>query len=133
VDRARTRTAPVSAPGLRLGRGLKSCPDEDSDDLNGGKEVDGVLFEASCDRAGVLELVKEALDEIALSIQDFAVAPGHAPASGGRNAGSDAALAQERAEPISIIGLVADEAAIGREHIDHRAPPYRRGQATTAR
>jgi hypothetical protein len=30
----------------------------------------------------------------------------------------DAALAQERAEPISIVGLVADEAAIGREHVD---------------
>jgi hypothetical protein len=77
-----------------------------------------MLFEAGCDPAGVLEPVEEALDEIALSIEDLAVAPWHAPALGGRNAGPDAALAQERAEPIGIVGLVGDEAAVGRNDVD---------------
>jgi hypothetical protein len=45
-----------------LGRGLKSCPEQDSDELNGGKEVGGVLFEACGDAAGMFELVEEALD-----------------------------------------------------------------------
>jgi hypothetical protein len=109
-----------AAPESPLGCGLKSCPDEDSDDLNGGKEVDGVLLEAGSDPAGVLEPVEEALDEIALSIQDFAVVAWHAPASGGRNAGPDAALAQERAQPVGIIGLVGNEAAVGRQDVDQR-------------
>jgi len=54
------RTCGESAPGL--GRGLKSCPEQDSDELNGGKEVGGVLFEACGDAAGMFELVEEALD-----------------------------------------------------------------------
>lgn len=86
--------------------------------MNSGQEVDGVLFEASCDPAGVLEPVEEALDEIALSVQDFAVAPRHAPASRGRNAGPNAALAQKLPEPVRIVGLVGDEAAVGRQDID---------------
>jgi hypothetical protein len=86
--------------------------------LNGGEEVDGVLFEAGCDPTGVLELVEEAFDEIALPVEDLAVAPRHAPASGRRNAGPDAPLAQALAEPVCVIGLVAEEAAVGREHID---------------
>lgn len=77
-----------------------------------------MLFEAGCDPAGMLEPVEEALDEIALPIQDLAVAPRHVAASGGRNAGPDAALAQELAEPVGIVGLVGDEAAIGRKDID---------------
>jgi hypothetical protein len=71
--------------------------------LNGCQEVDGVLFEAGCDPASVLELVEEALDEIALSIQDFAVAPRHTPASGRWNAGPDLALAQALAEPVGVV------------------------------
>jgi hypothetical protein len=67
---------------------------------------------------GVLETVQEALDEIALPIQDFAVAPRHVPASGGRNAGPDATLAQELAEPVGIVSPVADEATVGRRDID---------------
>src|SRR6185437_9187333 len=50
------------APPQDLGRGLKSCPEQDSDELNGGKEVGGVLFEACGDAAGMFELVEEALD-----------------------------------------------------------------------
>lgn len=86
--------------------------------MNGGKEVGGVLFEAGCDPAGVLDLVEEPFDEIALPIQDFAVAARHAPASGRRNAGPDAPLAQVLAKPVSIVGLVADEAAVGRKSLD---------------
>ena len=77
-----------------------------------------MLVEACCDSAGVLDLVEEALDEVALSVQDFAVAPGHTPASGRRNAGPDAALAQELAEPVGVVGLVGDEAAVGRQDVD---------------
>jgi len=86
--------------------------------LNGGKEVDGVLFEAGCDPAGVLDPVEEALDEIALPIEDLAVVPWRAPASGRRNAGPDAAFAQEVAEPVGVVGLVGDEAAVGRNDVD---------------
>jgi hypothetical protein len=77
-----------------------------------------MFFEASCDPAGMFEPVEEALDEIALPIQDLAVAPWHGSASGGRNAGPDAALAQEHTQPVGIIGLVGDEAAVGRQDVD---------------
>ena len=72
-----------------LGRGLKSCPDQDGDDLNGSDEVNGVFFEAGGDAAGVFDLVEEAFDEIALPIQDLAVASRHSATSGGRDAGSN--------------------------------------------
>ncbi len=77
-----------------------------------------MLFEAGCDPAGVLDLVEEPFDEIALPIQDLAVAARHAPASSGRNAGPDASLAQVLAKPVGIVGLVADEAAVGRKSLD---------------
>lgn len=102
----------------RLGRGLKFCPYSDGDDLNGGEEVDGMLFEAGCDPAGVLELVEEAFDEIALPVEDLAVAPRHASAPGRWDAGPDAPLSQALAEPVGVIGLVAEEATIGWEHVD---------------
>ena len=86
--------------------------------MNGGKEVDGMFFEAGCDPAGMLEPVEEALDEIALPIQDLAVATRHVSASGGRNAGPDAALAREQAQPVGIIGLVSDEAAVGWQDVN---------------
>jgi len=86
--------------------------------LNGGKEVDGMFFEAGCDPAGMLKPVEEALDEIALPIEDLAVSSRHVSASGGRNAGPDAALAQEHAQPVGIIGLVGDEAAVGWQDVD---------------
>ena len=108
-------------PNGKAGRGLKSCPEQDGDDLNGGQEVDGVFFEAGCDPAGVFELVEEAFDEIALPIQDLAVASRHPAASGRRDAGSDAALAQEFAEPVGVVGFVGDEATMGRNHVEQSA------------
>lgn len=86
--------------------------------MNSGKEVDGVLFEAGCDPASMLDPVEESLDEIALPIQNLAVAARHAPASGGWNAGPDTALVQELAEPVGIVSLVGDEAAVGRKDVD---------------
>jgi hypothetical protein len=68
---------------------IKSWPDSDGDNLNGGEEVDRVGFEAGCDPAGVLELVEEAFNEIALPVKDLAVAPRHASASGRWDAGPD--------------------------------------------
>jgi len=56
--------------GLPLGRGL-IIPDPDSggDESNGRQEVSGELVEAGGDASEVLELVEEALDEVALPVE----------------------------------------------------------------
>lgn len=89
--------------------------------MNGGEEVDGVFFEAGGDPASVFEFVEEAFDEIALPIQDLAVAARPSPASSGWDAGSDMALAQELTEPVGVVGFVSDEATIGWNHIEQSA------------
>lgn len=80
-----------------------------------------MLLEPSGDATSVLELVEEALDEIALAVEDLAVVTRYPATAGRRDAGSDAALAQELAEPIGIVGLVGDESAVGGDHVDQRA------------
>ena len=105
----------------RLGRGLKSCPEQDSDDLNGGKEVGGVFFEAGGDAASMFELIEEALDEIALAVEDLAVASRHSAAAGCRNASANAALAQDVSEPVGVVGLVGDQAAMDGYHVEQAA------------
>ena len=77
-----------------------------------------MLLEARGDASGMFELVEEALNEIALPIQKLAVAARHPTAAGRRNAGANAPLAQERAEPVGIIGLVGDQPAVGWHHVE---------------
>lgn len=80
-----------------------------------------MLVEACGNATGMFKLVEEALDEIALSVEDLAVASRHSAASGGWDAGTDAALVQELAEPVGVVGLVGDQAAVGGYHVEQGA------------
>lgn len=121
LDAITVHATRAAAERRALDRGLKSSPEQDSDDLNGGKEVEGMLLEARGDAASVFELVEEALDEIALAIEELAVAAGHPAVSGRRDAGTDASLTHEGAKPVDIAGLAGDEPAFGRVHIEQGA------------
>ena len=75
----RGRLVPQGRPCRPLGHGLKTGPEQDSDELRSGKEVAGVLFEAGRGAAGMLELVEEVLDEVVLVVKELAIAESSLP------------------------------------------------------
>src|ERR1051326_4342818 len=87
----------------------KAHPDTSGGELDDGKVVGVVLFEACSDGSEMLELVEEALDEIAVAIEEGAEgrdvdAPRH-----GLDVGPRAALGQAGAQSVAVVGAVGEQ------------------------
>ena len=77
--------------------------------MNSGKEVSGEFVIACGDGAKVLELIEEALDEVAFAIErEVAVPRGLAMGDRG-NHRADLALIESLDQPIGVVSLVADQ------------------------
>ena len=95
---------------------MSSVEEDDSGcELDAGEEISGELVVTRGYAAEVLELVEEALDEVALALERE-IAGAEALAVGlGRDHRGDAPLGQAVDEPIGVEGLVADQSGgVGR-------------------
>ena len=83
--------------------------DDGGGELNGGEEVSSELVVSCGDAAEVLELVEEALDEVALAVErEVAMARGDAIGLG-RDDRGDAPRLQGQDQGVGVIGLVGQE------------------------
>src|SRR5258705_10373146 len=97
----------------------KSHPDTGRGKLDEREIVGVVLFEARGDSSKVLELVEEALHEIAQVVEKGAESwPVHAPGYG-LDVGPGAALGHARAQGVAVIGAVAEQDLARTEGAQH--------------
>src|SRR5258706_7115310 len=96
-----------------------SHPDTGRGKLDEREIVGVVLFEARGDSSKVLELVEEALHEIAQVVEKGAESwPVHAPGYG-LDVGPGAALGHARAQGVAVIGAVAEQDLARTEGAQH--------------
>jgi hypothetical protein len=77
--------------------------------MDAGEEISGELVVACGDGAKVLELVEEALDEVAFAIEREIAVARHLAVGLGRNHGGDVAPFEHADEGISIEGFIAQQ------------------------
>src|SRR6202023_1195846 len=80
-----------------------------SGELHSGKEISGEFVVACGDSAEVLELIEEALDEVAFAIEREVACPLDLTVGFGRDDRSDFPLREDLDEPIGIVGLVSNQ------------------------
>ena len=80
----------------------------DASELDHGEERRAELVVARGDASVIFEFVEEALDEVALLVEPGAEADRTFAIGLGRDVGPAAALADHRAQPVGVIGLVAE-------------------------
>ena len=93
----------------RLGRGLKPGPEAGGGDEGGGEVVPGELVIAGRDPSKVLELVKEALDQIALSVEFVLDGSLDLAVPLGRDVCLSAGLGDKIDDCLRVIATVSDE------------------------
>src|SRR5258705_2303031 len=97
----------------------KSHPDAGRGKLDEREIVGVVLFEARGDSSEVLELVEEALHEIAEAVEKGAESwPVHAPGHG-LDVGPGATLGHARAQRVAVIGAVGEQDLARTEGAEH--------------
>ena len=77
--------------------------------LNAGEEISGQFVVACGDSSKVLELVEEALDEIALTVEDKITSPRRLAVGFRRNHGGDFALGERIEQRVGVVRLVANQ------------------------
>ena len=93
----------------RLGRGLKPGPEAGGGDEGGGEVVPGELVIAGRDPSKVLELVKEALDQVALSVEFVLDGSLDLAVPLGRDVCLSAGLGDKIDDCLRVIATVSDE------------------------
>lgn len=101
-----------------LGRGLKPYPEARGREQDGGEEVSGRFVVAGRDAAEVLQLVEEAFDEIALSIDCAVDRALNLAVTAGRDMSPPAAAFDQIDQGASIISAIGDEIAAGFDLFD---------------
>lgn len=105
--------------GFDLGRGLiSSDPEAGRGEQDGGEEVPGQLVETGCDASEVLQLVEEAFDQIALTVEfggDWAL---DHPGPLRRDMRSAADGSDQVEYGSGVIAAIGDEIAIWSEALD---------------
>ena len=107
ADRPRTRAVSIH---IHRDWGLSSVEQNDSgDQLNRGEKISGEFVIAGRNGAKVLNLVEEALDEVAFAVEcEIAIALGLSVGFGG-NYRRDLPLCEALDERISVVGFVCDQ------------------------
>jgi hypothetical protein len=77
--------------------------------MDASEKISGELVVTCCDSAKVLEFVEEALDEVALAIEDEITRQWKRAAGMGRNDRGDLPVGKCFDEGVGIVGLVADQ------------------------
>ena len=99
-------------------------PQSDGSQLGHGEIVEGEAVEARADVPELLELIEEALDEVALSVGPLRVGDVLGSVSFGRNAGSAVLVLDDVADPVGVVGAVGEhDSAFGQiieEKLRHR-------------
>ena len=91
-------------------QGLSSVEQDCSgDQLDSGKEISGEFVVARGDGSEVLELIEEALDEVAFAIEREVARPLDLTVRFGRDDGSDCPPGESVNERIGIVSLVTDQ------------------------
>jgi hypothetical protein len=86
--------------------------------LDHSEEVGGELVVSGCDAAEVLELVEEALDEVALAIEALGEAGLPPSVSFGGDVGRRALFLDVRANAVGVVGLVGQDNDAGSEAVE---------------
>src|SRR6202041_847767 len=101
-----------------LGCGLKPSPQTGGSEQDGSKEVSGGFVVARCDAAEMLQLVKEALDQVALPIDQVVDWAWDLAVTGGRDVRPSATRFDKIDDSAGVIAPVSDEVSIRFEPFD---------------
>ena len=101
-----------------LGRGLISAqPDADCGEFDHREVVGGELFVASCDAPELFEFVEEALNPITQTVKNVTEGMGSLGVATVGNDRHGVLRLDHRSDPFRVVGLVAEEEAVGRKLI----------------
>ena len=96
----------------RLGRRLiSSQPDTDAEEFDCGEVGVGALVVSCGDPSGVLELSEEALDQVAIAVEEGAEGGAGLPVPFGRNVGEGAGCGGPGPQCVAVIALVGQQHA----------------------
>jgi hypothetical protein len=119
-DAARPETAADQlSPAYSRSPTNKPHPDSCGGELYDGKMVCVVLFEAGCDGSEVLDLVKEAIDQIAVAIQEGAESQCLHPPGHGLDIGPGALADHRLAQRVAVVGAVGEKNLVWADAAQH--------------
>src|SRR5579862_1861584 len=96
----------------------KPHPDPCGDEFDDGEVVGVVFFEARSDGSEMFDLVEEALDEVAISVEEGAKSRDIDPSRHWFDVGPGAALGQRGSQRVAVIGSVGEQNLTGAEPVE---------------